>query len=388
MRQPPPAILFLVTEDWYFCLHRLPIARAARDAGFRVMVATQVRDHGGVLEGEGFEVIPMRWTRGSLNPLHTLSELRQIIGIYRKCRPDLVHHVALRPSIYGSIAAALTGVSPVVNNLAGLGLAFSSTGVSAGLVRAMVTTAFRLLFGRPGNCTVVENSDDRAFLINKVGLDADSVILIRGIGVDTRRFAPTPERLEGVPVVTLVSRMLWPKGIGELVEAARILRERGVAVKVRLVGMPDTTSRVSVPEQQLAQWNAQGVVEWLGHRDDIPELWRTSTIAVLPSYYREGVPRSLLEAAACGRAIVTTDMPGCREIVQHGINGLLVPPRDARAIAAAIEELVADPAMRQRMGVAGRALVEKGFSEEYIVEQTLAVYQSLVDDGVALALNR
>jgi glycosyltransferase involved in cell wall biosynthesis len=384
MRQPPPGILFLVTEDWYFCLHRLPIARAARDAGFRVMVATQVRDHGEVLEREGFELIPMRWTRGSLNPLHTLSELRQIIRIYRDYQPDLVHHVALRPSIYGSIAAVLTGVSPVVNNLAGLGLAFSSSGVYAGLVRAIVTTAFRLLFGRPGNCTVVENSDDRAFLINKVGLDADSVILIRGIGVDIRRFAPTPERLEGVPVVTLVSRMLWPKGIGELVEAARILRERGVAVKVRLVGMPDTTSRVSIPERQLAHWNAEGVVEWLGYRDDIPELWRTSNLAVLPSYYREGVPRSLLEAAACGRAIVTTDMPGCREIVQHGINGLLVPPRDAQAIADAIQQLVEDAALRQRMGAAGRALVEKGFSEEYTVEQTLAVYRRLVEDRAAM----
>jgi glycosyltransferase involved in cell wall biosynthesis len=385
MRPTSRGILFLVTEDWYFCLHRLPIARAARDAGFRIMVATQVRDHGEVLEREGFQVIPMCWTRGSLNPLHTLAELRQIIGIYRKHRPDLVHHVAVRPSIYGSIAAALTGVSPVVNNLAGLGLAFSSGGAYARLVRAVVTTAFRLLFGRPGNCTLVENSDDRAFLITKAGLDADSVILIRGVGVDIRRFAPTPEHLEGVPVVTFVSRMLWPKGVGELVEAAHILCERGVVVKVRLVGMPDTTSRVSVQEQQLAQWNSEGVIEWLGYRDDIPELWRASNIAVLPSYYREGVPRSLLEAAACGRAIVTTDMPGCREIVQHGINGLLVPPRDSQAIADAIQQLVEDPATRQHMGAAGRVLVEEGFSEEYTVEQTLAVYRRLVEDRAANA---
>jgi glycosyltransferase involved in cell wall biosynthesis len=177
--------------------------------------------------------------------------------------------------------------------------------------------------------------------------------------------------------------MLWPKGIGELVQAARILRERGVAVRIRLVGMPDTTSRVAVPAGQLAQWQAEGLVEWMGHRDDIPELWRTSNIAVLPSYYREGVPRSLLEAAACGRAIVTTDMPGCREIVEHGVNGLLVPPRDASALADAIAQLAADAAMRRRMGQAGRALVEKVFSEESTVEQTLAVYRRLVDGRAA-----
>ncbi len=384
MTQQPPGLLFLVTEDWYFCLHRLPIARAARDAGFRVMVATQVRDHGDVLEREGFELIPMRWTRGSLNPSHALSELHQIIRIYRDYQPDLVHHVALRPSIYGSIAAAVSGVSPVINNLAGLGLAFSSRGVLASLMKGILSVAFRLLFSRAGSYTLVENRDDRDFLTTQVGLEADSVILIRGIGVNIRRFAPAPENLEGVPVVTLVSRMLWPKGIGELVEAARILRERGVPVKVQLVGVPDSTSRVSVPEQQLADWNAEGIVEWLGHRDDIPDLWHQSNIAILPSYYREGIPRSLLEAAACGRAIVTTDMPGCREIVEHGRNGLLVPPRDAQAIAAAIQQLVEDPGLRQRMGAVGRVRVEKEFSEEYIVEQTLAVYQRLVGDRAAI----
>ena len=383
MSLPPPVLLFLVTEDWYFCLHRLPIARAARDAGFRVIVATQVRDHGELLAREGFEVIPMRWTRGSLNPLHMLSELRQIMTIYRERQPDLVHHVALRPSLYGSMAAALTGVAPVLNNLAGLGLAFSSRGILNGFMRAVLTRAFKWLFGRPGSCTVVENSDDQAFLVDKAGLAAGSVILIRGIGVDTERFAPTLEPKGDVPVVTLVSRMLWPKGIGELVQAARILRERGVAVRIRLVGTPDTTSRVAVPAGQLAQWQAEGLVEWLGHRDDIPELWRTSNIAVLPSYYREGVPRSLLEAAACGRAIVTTDMPGCREIVEHGVNGLLVPPRDASALADAIAQLAADAAMRRRMGQAGRALVEKVFSEESTVEQTLAVYRRLVDGRAA-----
>ena len=375
------SILFLVTEDWYFCLHRLPIARAARDAGFRVLVATQVHEHREVIEKEGFQLIPMRWTRSSLNPLHALSEVRQISAIYRKFQPDIVHHVALKPSLYGTIAGAITGISPVVNNLAGLGQAFSSEGMMAAVIRTGLMGAFRVLFSRAGTCTIVENSDDRHFLTSVVGIDDSAVALVRGIGVDVSRFMPVPEILNSIPTVTMVSRMLWPKGVGELVDAARILRKRGKPVNIRLVGVPDPSSRVSVPERQLLEWQAEGVVEWLGYREDVADIWRHSNIAILPSYYREGIPRSLLEAAACGRAIVTTDMPGCREIVQHGRNGLLVSPRSPAAIADAIDLLAGDPDLRRRMGQVGREMVEREFAEEHVVAQTLDVYRALLKKG-------
>ena len=378
----PLTILYLVTEDWYFCLHRLPIARAARDAGLRVLVATQVGEHGHVIEAEGFELIPMQWNRGSLNPLHAVSEVRQILRIYKQHKPDIVHHVAMKPSLLGSIAALAAGVRPVVNNLAGLGQAFSAPGWSAAMIRAVLLAAFRLLFSRPGACTLVENADDKVFLTSKAGLAEDSVVLIRGIGVDEKRFVPHEEVPQREPVVTMVSRLLWPKGVQELVDAGGILRQRGIDVRIHLVGMPDPTSRVSVPEAQLRRWSAEGLAQWLGHRDDIPEIWRDSTIAVLPSYYREGIPRSLLEAAACGRAIVTTDMPGCREIVRHGENGLLVPPRDAVALADAIAALVTDPARRRHMGRAGRERVEQEFTEHHVVAQTLALYGRLVENRV------
>jgi glycosyltransferase involved in cell wall biosynthesis len=378
-----PRLLYLVTEDWYFCLHRLPIARAARDAGFQVLVATQVEAHGKLINEQGFEMISMRWNRGSLNPLRALSELRQIVSIYKQYRPDLVHHVALKPSLLGSIAALITGTRPVFNNLAGLGQAFSADGVSAGIIRMTLVAAFELLFRRAGTCTLVENADDQAFLTGEVGLAAESVALIRGVGVNEKRFVPQDESFQQEPVVTMVSRLLWPKGVQELVDAGAILRERGIGVRIRLVGAPDPTSRVAVPESQLRRWDAEGRAEWLGHREDIPEIWRDSTIAVLPSYYREGIPRSLLEAAACGRAIVTTDMPGCREIVTHGYNGLLVPPRDAIALADAIAALVMDPARRQRMGAAGRKRVEREFSEQYVVAETLALYRKLVKHSAA-----
>ena len=241
-----PTILFLVTEDWYFCLHRLPIARAARDSGYRVIIATQIGEHEQRLKDEGFHLKPMRWRRASVNPLQALSEISQIVEIYRQTRPDLVHHIALKPSLYGSIAAAITRVSPVVNNLAGLGGAFSSSGVTAGVIRAFILTAFKLLFRGKNRCVIVENSDDRDFLTSRVGIPQENAILIRGIGVDESRFSYSEERLGSIPTVSMVSRLLWPKGVGELVEAGKIIRARGTKVNIQLVGLPDESSRVSV----------------------------------------------------------------------------------------------------------------------------------------------
>jgi len=375
------SILYLVTEDWYFCLHRLPIARAARDAGYTVYIAARVKDHGQVLQDEGFHVIPLDWRRESRNPLRAVLEISRIIGIYRRYRPDIVHHVALKPSLYGSIAAVVALRAPVVNNLAGLGRGFADSGMVSSAVSGVLKTAIRRLFRRKRSVTIVENADDRDFLVSQVGLPGKAVILIRGIGVDEVRFACTEEQAvaAGQPVtITLVSRLLWPKGVGELVEAGRRLRAHGLPVTIQIVGMPDVTSGQAVPAATLEQWAAEGAVEWLGHRDDIPEIWRQSHIAVLPSYYREGIPRSLMEAAACGRPVVTTDMPGCREVVKEGVSGYLVTPRDVEALTATLEKLVRDPALRQRMGRKGRELIERDLTEAYVVEQTMDVYSRLM----------
>jgi len=378
MKQTRPVLLMLVTEDWYFCLHRLEIARAARAAGYRVLIATQVSNCREKIEREGLELLPMTWSRASLNPLHALSEILQTARIFRGHRPDLVHLVALKPSLYGGIAALLTGTRPVIYNLAGLGGAFSAQGIGAHLIRSLLKVTFKALFRRKNTCTIVENSDDREFLLASIGLPPQQAILIRGIGVDEHRFSYSEERDTDVPVITLVSRLLWPKGIGELVEAGHILRARGLKFRIQLVGMPDPASRLSVPEDRLRTWQSQGDVDWLGHQDDIPGIWRQSHIAVLPSYYREGIPRSLLEAASCGRAIVTTDMPGCREIVVNGENGLLVRPRDATALADALEKLIREPALRTAMGRAGRDMILQGFTQKYVIEQSLDVYKRLL----------
>lgn len=374
-----PKILYLVTEDWYFCSHRLPIARAARDAGFEVVVVTRVRRHGAAIEAEGFRVIPLEQRRGALNPVADLAMLWRLLGIYRAERPDLVHHVALKPVLYGTFAAWVTGVPQIVNAMGGLGYLFGAQGRGTRWIGAIVRRVLRLLHRSPRVSVIAQNPDDAALFSEKLGVSPAAVRLIRGSGVDTRRFRPESEPAEPVRVA-LVSRMLWAKGVAEFVDAARRLRDRGLAVSMTLVGAPDPENPGSVPEGALRDWHREGIVQWWGRREDIDRVWRACHICALPSYYREGVPKALLEAAACGRPIVTTDTPGCREIVRDGENGILVPPRDAAALADAIERLVRDPLLRARMGARGRRRVEEEFSEERVVEQTLALYRSLLAD--------
>lgn len=376
---PRPKLLYLVTEDWYFWSHRLPIARAARAAGFDVAVATRVTDHGPRIRGEGFRLLPIGLRRGSRNPAREAAALAEIVRLYRRERPDLVHHVALKPTLYGALAAALTGVPAAVNALTGMGFVFTSTRLRARLLRPAVEAGFRLLLNRPGSRLVLQNPDDARMLTEAGVIAPERVVVIRGSGVDTAAFAPAPEP-DGTPVAALISRMLWDKGVGETVEAARLLKERGVGVRVLLVGDPDPDNPASIPRARLEAWRAEGLVEWRGHVDDVAALLRRVHIAVLPSY-REGLPKSLLEAAASGRPIVASDVPGCREITRQGENGLLVPVRDARALADAIARLAGDPALRWRMGRRGRALVEEAFSEAAVADRTLALYREMLAES-------
>lgn len=371
-------LLFLVTEDWYFCSHRLPIARAARDAGYDVAVATRVAAHGEAIRAEGFRLIPLaRLGRSMGNPLRELSGLLEVVGVYRRERPDIVHHVALKPAIFGSLAARIAGVRRCVNGIAGLGSIFSSQSAKARLLRPLVKLAFRLLLNRDGAAVIVQNPDDGRLLTGGGLVDPARLTLIKGSGVDLARFAATPEPADGAPVATLVSRMLWDKGVGVLVEAARLLRARGVPLRVRLAGTPDPENMGSIPEEQLRAWRDEGVVEWIGFCDDVPGLWRDSHIAVLPSWYGEGVPKSLLEAAAAARPMIAVDGPGLREVVTDGETGLLVPARDAAALAGALQRLAEDAALRRRMGEAARRRAEREFGEAAVAEATLALYRQL-----------
>lgn len=367
----PLKLLYFVTEDWYFCSHRLPLAVAARQAGYDVSVVTRVQEHGEVIRGAGLRLIPLALDRSGKNPVGELRTLRQVTRIYRNVRPDIVHHVALKPVLYGSIAARFARVPVVINALMGLGYLFSSADLAAKLIRPCVEMGLRGLLGR--SRLIVQNPDDRQLILDKRLSTAERVALIRGSGVDLAKFAPMPEPT-GIPLVVLPARLLWDKGIREFVDAARQLRRQGVQARFALVGEPDVSNPAAVPPDMLQAWSTEGAIELWGWRTDMAEVLAQAHIVCLPSY-REGLPKALLEAAACGRPLVSCDVPGCREIVQHGVNGLLVAPRDAAALAAALHQLLQDAKQRTEFGRQGRRLVAAEFSVESVIAQTLALYR-------------
>lgn len=372
-----PKLLFVVTVDWYFCSHRLGLARAARAQGLDVAVATSLGGFADRIREAGIQAIPVNVSRRGLNALGDLAYVVDLVRIYRSERPDIVHHVALKPVVYGSLAARLAGVSRVVNAVAGLGFLYASSSWQARLLRPFVRQAFRWLLGGPRSWTIVQNPDDRAVLSATARLEPSRVRLIRGAGVDLHDFHQRPEP-EGRPVVMLASRMIREKGVEVLVDAARLLKQRQVDAGFWIVGAPDPGNPATINEAHLRAWQAEGIVEWLGQRSDIARLLGEAHIACLPSFYGEGVPKYLLEALAAGRPVVTTDMPGCREVVIDGENGFLVPPRDPVALADALEKLIGDQDLRRRFGVRSRALAEAEFGTEKVNEATLMLYREML----------
>ena len=368
-------ILYLVTEDWYFWSHRLPFARAARDTGARVIVAARMADHRARIEAEDFATVDIPFDRNGLNPIRDLATLRAIQAAYRREAPDLVHHVALKPVLYGGLAAARTGVPAVVNAMAGLGFLFISRNWKTRLLRPVVKRALRALNDRPNTALIVQNGDDAGLFERRIGVRREAIRIVRGSGVDIETFAPAPEP-DGPPVAACVSRMLWDKGIGELVEAAKLLKERGVPLKVRLVG-PIDSNPSGIPAAVLAEWRRTGIVDIAGPSTDIASVYADAHIAVLPSY-REGLPKSLLEGAACGRPVVATDVPGCREICRDGETGLAVPLNAVAPLADALQRLAEDADLRQRLGQGARRAAETEFAEAIVVGETMAVYRELL----------
>lgn len=349
---------------------------AAQDAGYDVAVVTHVNEHGDAIRRAGIRLIPFNLSRRGMNPLSELAVLARLIVVYRKEKPDLVHHVAMKPVLYGSLAARLSGVPYVVNALAGMGYVFTSEQPMARLLRSAICSAFRGLLNSRRSRLILQNNDDRAMFIRKRFINEERIRLIRGSGVDTGIFSPTPEP-SGIPVVMLASRMLWDKGIKEFVETARQLKARGVDARFVLVGDTDPHNPSAISKKQLTAWHTEGVIEWWERRDDMPAVLAQAHIVCLPSY-REGLPKVLLEAASCGRPIVTTDTPGCREVVRNGENGLLVPVRSTGELADAIQSLIENPELRQKMGVRGREIVVSEFAIEKVVSETMTVYEELL----------
>jgi len=348
---PRPKLLFLVTEDWYFCSHRLPVARAARDAGYEVVVATRVREHGERILREGFELRRLGWRRRGDGIFGAARSLAEIARLYRAERPDILHHVALKPVLFGALAARLAfgrREQPVrVAAIAGLGSGLRPRGSLPQLGGRVLRLALRA--ATRGGRIIVQNPEDGAALIG-LGADPARIALIRGSGVDTAHFVPIPEPSGPGITIALVARMLRSKGVLDAVAAVRRLRAQGLPVESLLAGPTDPDNADSLDEAELRALAAEPEVEWLGRVEDVREVWRRAAIAVFPSTYGEGVPKALLEAAACARPIVAYDIAGCREVVRAGETGTLVPPGDVAALGEAIATLAGDPAARQQIG--------------------------------------
>lgn len=369
-----PVLLFIVTEDWYFVSHRLQLAKAAMDAGYQVHVACRTGAAASKIREAGIIVHPIAWKRSD-GVLRSMVAVWTLYRLVRRVRPSIVHNVALKPILFGSIASRIASVPRIINAVAGLGYAFASSSARAGLTRRLIVAALRLGADHPGATYLFQNSDDERALTRAGAVRRADTALIRGAGIDTVKYTPAPEPTAGPFTFAVVCRMLAIKGVEDVVEASRILNARNVRHRLLLVGAPDGDNASSICRATLEEWGREPTIEWLGERDDIPAIWARSHLAVLASHGGEGLPKSLLEAAASGRAIVATDVPGNREIAIAGKNALLVPPRDPGALADAIFTLATDEKLREAYAREGLIIARSEFSAEKIQNLTIALYR-------------
>lgn len=376
MNAPAPMkIVLFANTDWYLYNFRRSLALALRDAGHDVLLLSPPGEYGARLQALGLRWQAAPMDRRSLNPLGELKLLLWLARLFKRERPALVHGFTIKCAVYGSLAARWAGVPARVNAVAGMGYVFTSNDLKARLLRTPVRLLLRLALGGPGARLILQNPDDVALFAKARLVDPAHVRLIAGSGVDCRRFTASqpPPDADGRFRVLLAARLLWDKGLAEFVAAARALRAQGRNIRFLLAGTPDLGNPATVPEADVRAWVAEGLVEWLGHVDDMPALLGAVDLVVLPSY-REGLPKTLIEAAACGRALVTTDVPGCREVVTHEVDGLLVPVRDGPALAAAIARLQDEPGLAARLGQKAREKALAEFDDRSVIARTLAVY--------------
>lgn len=377
MKQPQTVVLFANT-DWYLYNFRRSLALALQRAGYDVLLVSPDGEYGARLRELGLRWIPLRMDRRNLNPLRELVTLYRLVRVFRRERPLLVHGFTIKCAVYGALAARFARVPACIAAVAGLGYVFTSDSWRARLLRPLVRGLLRVSLDSRGIRLILQNPDDVALFDRARLVEPSRIHLIPGSGVDCSRFqAARRERGAGPQRVLLAARLLWDKGIAEYVAAARQLLGTGRGLHFLLAGMPDQGNPAAVPSEALQDWVSDGVVEWLGHVEDMPALLGSVDVMVLPSY-REGLPKSLIEAAACGLPLVTTDAPGCREVVSDGVDGLLVPPRDAAALAHAIARLCDAPELAHRLGAAARAKALAMFDERIVIEKTMAVYAELL----------
>lgn len=377
-------VVLFANTDWYLFNFRRSLALALKGEGYDVLLVSPPGAYGPRLRKLGLHWQPLVMDRRSVNPAREGALLWRVERLLRRERPALVHNFTIKCAVYGSLAARLAHVPARINAVDGLGYVFASRDRKARMLRPLVCGLLRTaLHGRSVHLILQNPDDAEAFQTFRL-VEPGHVDLIPGAGVDCTRYAPHAEQPAHAPCVLLAARLLWEKGIAEYAEAARRLRAQGRKVRFLLAGTPDPGNPAAVPEAKLRAWVDEGLIEWLGHVADMRALYASVDIVVLPSYYREGVPTSLTEGAACGLPLITTDMPGCREVVVDGEDGLLIPPRSADALAAALARLLDSPELARRFGNAARARALALFDERIVIRRTLAVYRELLAESPGL----
>ncbi|MEM6903925.1 MAG: glycosyltransferase family 4 protein [Pseudomonadota bacterium] len=376
-------LLFVITEDWFFHSHFMPMAQAAIDAGYTVAVAARYTNHRNELERIGITSFDLSLDRGRMNPIGAITLIFRLFALYRRLKPDIIHHISPKPVVLGSLAARLAAVPVMINAVTGFGFLFTNTDRRFGYLRLLVGWMLRRTVGAPSSFVLLENSDDSEALQNQ-GIKAERITIVGGAGVDPDAYPAMP-----LPVASnqgkqplqlaLVARMLWSKGVDVAVAAVERARASGADVELTLVGAPDPLNPAAIPEDTLTDWDDKPGIIWTGQQSDIVAIWRAADVALLPSRGGEGLPRSLIEAAACARPIITTEVPGCREIVVDGASGHLVPPNDPERLAEAIVALANDHGRTIAMGQASRLHFETRFTEAHVTGSLLQLYSQAVN---------
>lgn len=376
------SLLYVVNVDWYFLLHWVDRAVAVRESGLDVHIATNVTsvENARKLGAFGFKVHHVPFSRSSMNPFRDIRSIFSLWQTFRNIRPEIAHCVTIKPVIYGGLICRLLEI-PFAASIVGLGTVFARESATSRAVWAVLPHMIALTMSRGRSIVMFENRHDRDVLVKHGGIDFGKTVVLPGAGVDLERFVYMPEIERGTFKILFASRLLKSKGLEVLVKATERLNEAGIRAELHVAGITDLDSNDRIPLGTINEWRSQGKLIWHGNVPDIERLIASSNVVCLPTTYGEGIPRILIEAAACGRTAISTDIPGCREFVNDGVDGLLIPPNHEGALVAALKQLAADPHKRERMGLAGRAKVVKHYSNAVVVGCTLRHYVDLLGDN-------
>lgn len=366
-------IVIFTNSDWHFYAHLLPIALKAKAKGYEITLLTNVSTFQEKIEKLAIKVIPIRIERNGLNPFTDLLLLYKVIKILGKEKPDILHNCTIKPIFYGSISSLFCHIPHIINNFIGMGIIFISDNFILKLIKYIIVKLLSLITYYKPMLFIVQNQDDQTSLIKLCNLSSHLVVNQCSVGIDIKEFPALLEPPDEKIIFALVARMIIDKGIYEFIYAAKILRQKGLEAEFWLVGEPDKNNNRSINQNILKQYQTQGYIKYLGYQQNIKKIWQKAHVAVLPSY-REGISRSLLEAGAYGRAIITTDAPGGRELVQDRINGLLVAPKNIEDLAKAMELLTLNSPLRKRLGAKIRQDILTKYDSELIAEKMVNFY--------------